>query len=120
MGLTAYKISRITVSPATASGSQVVTLTINNGRYLKGGHYFLDIRSVSPTNLTGIQDVYGNALDGEFYDFFPSGNNVPGGDFIAELDAVHHTIYAAFDRDRHRVARGSSRHGAVQHDDPDC
>ena len=93
-GPDAYKISRITVSPATANGSQVVTLQINNGRYLKGGHYFLDIRSVSPTDLTGIQDIYGNALDGEYYGYFPSGNNVPGGDFIAELDAVHHTIYA--------------------------
>jgi hypothetical protein len=93
-GPAAYKITAITVSPPEANGAQVVTLQINGGRYLRGGHYFLDVRSVSPTNRTGIQDVFGNALDGEFYGFFPSGNNVPGGDFIAELDAVHHTIFA--------------------------
>jgi hypothetical protein len=89
-----YRISAINVGPPAANGSQVVTLTINKGQYLRGGHYFLDIKSVSPTNHTGIQDIYGNALDGEYYSFFPSGNNVPGGDFIAELDAVHHTIFA--------------------------
>ena len=93
-GPDAFKISSITVSPPTAGGSQVVTLRINGGKYLRGGHYFLDIRSVSPKDLTGIQDVFGNALDGEFYGFFPSGNNVPGGDFIAQLNAVHHTIFA--------------------------
>jgi PKD repeat protein len=93
-GPAAYKVTSITVSPPTASGAQVVTLQINGGKYLRGGHYFLDIRSVSPKDLTGIQDIYGDALDGEFYNYFPSGNNVPGGDFIAELDAIHHTIYA--------------------------
>ena len=51
------------------------------------------VRSV-PTNLTGVRDIAGNALDGEFYGYFPSGNNARGGDFIAELDAVHHTIFA--------------------------
>jgi hypothetical protein len=34
-------------------------------------------------------------LDGEFYGFFPSGNNVPGGDFAARLDAVHNRIFPA-------------------------
>jgi hypothetical protein len=44
--------------------------------------------------LTGVQDLAGNALDGEFYSFFPSGNNHVGGDLVAELDAVHHRVYA--------------------------
>ena len=42
----------------------------------------------------GVEDVAGNALDGEFYGFFPSGNQQPGGDFVAELDAVHNTIFS--------------------------
>ena len=67
---------------------------INNGRYLRGGHFLFTARSVSPTNLTGIQDIAGNALDGEFYSFFPSGNNHVGGDFVAEVDSLHHRIYA--------------------------
>jgi hypothetical protein len=93
-GPAAFRVTSITAGPATTSGAQTVTLHINHGKYLRGGHYFLQIRSISPKDLTGIQDIHGNALDGEFYGFFPSGNNVPGGDFIAELDAVHHTIFA--------------------------
>ena len=41
-----------------------------------------------------MQDIAGNALDGEFYGYFPSGNNQPGGDFVAQLTAIHHTIFA--------------------------
>jgi hypothetical protein len=88
-----YKVNVVSVVPGTTSGQQVVTLTINQGTYLKGGHYFFTIRSVTPSDLTGIQDIAGNALDGEFYGYFPSGNNHVGGDFLAELDAKHHTIY---------------------------
>jgi hypothetical protein len=43
----------------------------------------------------GVRDIAGNALDGEFYGFFPSGNNVPGGDFVARLDAIHRLILPA-------------------------
>jgi hypothetical protein len=49
---------------------------------------------VSLTDRTGIKDIGGNALDGEFYGYFPSGNNHSGGDFVAEIDALHHKIYA--------------------------
>ena len=93
-GPAAYLVSSISVSPGTLTGSQVVTLQFNGGKYLRGGHYYFTVRSVSPTDLTGVRDIAGNALDGEFYGYFPSGNNQPGGDFLAELEAVHHTVYA--------------------------
>ena len=90
----AEKVNVISVTPGTTSGSQLVTLSINGGHYIPGGNWLLTVHSVTPTNLTGVQDIAGNALDGEFYGFFPSGNNQPGGDFVAELNAVHHIIFA--------------------------
>ena len=48
----------------------------------------------SGAGATGIRDVAGNSLDGEFYGFFPSGNNLVGGNFVAGLNAVHNTIFA--------------------------
>jgi hypothetical protein len=69
-----------------------VVLTINSGRQLRGGRYYFTV--ISGAGATGIRDVAGNALDGEFYGFFPSGNNIPGGNFVAGLDAVHNTIFA--------------------------
>ncbi len=89
-----YRVNVISDTPGTTSGTQTVTLTINGGKYIKGGWYFFTIRSVSPSDLTGVEDIAGNALDGEFYGFFPSGNNQPGGDFVAQLTAIHHTIFA--------------------------
>ena len=93
-GPAAFLVTSINVTPGTLTGSQLVTLQFNGGKTLRGGHYFFTVHSVRPTNLTGVRDIAGNALDGEFYGFFPSGNNARGGDFIAELDAVHHTIFA--------------------------
>jgi uncharacterized protein (TIGR03118 family) len=93
-GPAAFLVTSINVTPGTLAGSQLFTLQFNGGKYMRGGHYFFTVRSVSPTNATGVRDIAGNALDGEFYGYFPSGNNVRGGDFIAELDAVHHTIFA--------------------------
>jgi hypothetical protein len=89
-----FRVHTITVSPGTSTGSQLVTLTINRGGPIHGGFYDFRIRSVSGANLTGLQDIAGNALDGEFYDYFPSGNNHPGGDFVAQLTAIHNIVYA--------------------------
>ena len=75
-------------------GPQVATIQINDGRGIRGGRYLFTARSVDPGNLTGIQDIAGNALDGEFYSYFPSGNNHVGGDFVAGLDALHHRVFA--------------------------
>ena len=73
---------------ATATDSELVTITINGGRQIRGGLYQFLARS------GGIRDVAGNALDGEFYGYLPSGNNIPGGDFSAELDAIHNVIFS--------------------------
>lgn len=89
-----FLVTSISVDPGNATGPQVATVVINNGRYQRGGHFLFTARSIIPSNLTGIQDIAGNALDGEFYKYFPSGNNHVGGDFVAELDSVHHRVYA--------------------------
>ena len=89
-----YRVNAISVVPGTTTGTQTATLTINHGGYIKGGWYFFTIFSTSPTNLTGVQDIAGNGLDGEFYGYFSSGNNVPGGNFVAQLTAFRHTIFA--------------------------
>lgn len=81
----------VTALPTTGgpTGSVNTSIVINGGQPLRGGVYTLTIRS------GGLADVAGNALDGEFYGYFPSGNNVPGGDFIAQLDALHRTVFPA-------------------------
>ena len=89
-----YRVNVISDVPGTTSGTQVATLSINGGKYIRGGWYFFTIHSVSPTDLSGVKDIAGNALDGEFYGYFPSGNNHSGGDFVAQLTAIHHTIFA--------------------------
>jgi len=88
-------IGGIAVEPGGTTGPQVATIKVNDGRALRGGRYLFTARSIDPSNLTGVQDLAGNALDGEFYSFFPSGNNHVGGDYVAELDAVHRRILAA-------------------------
>jgi hypothetical protein len=84
----------VTQLPILASATTVpgnapdvtVDVVINNGRFLRGGIYTFIIKS------GGVQDIAGNPLDGEFYGYFPSGNNVPGVDFVARLDSVHNRV----------------------------
>ena len=66
----------------------------NGGKVLKGGFYTFTIRDSSRGPST-VQDIAGNDLDGEFYGSFPSGNGIPGGDFVAMLDAIHNKVFAA-------------------------
>jgi large repetitive protein len=93
-----YFVTSLVPSPATQpTDPQTVTVSINNGRYLPGGRYLLTIASAGGAGTlahNGLRDAAGNALDGEFYGFFPSGNNKTGGDFVAGLDAIHRTIFA--------------------------
>lgn len=89
-----YRMNVISDVPGSSSGTQTVTLTINKGHYIRGGWFKFTIFSASPTNTSGVRDIAGNALDGEFYGYFPSGNNVRGGNFVAQLTAIHHTIFA--------------------------
>jgi hypothetical protein len=51
-------------------------------------------RKVRGSGRSSVQDIAGNHLDGEFYGSFPSGNGIPGGDFVADIDAIHNKIFA--------------------------
>ncbi len=89
-----YTINVISDVPGTTAGTQTVTLTVDQGHYIPGGWYDFTIFSASPSNVSGVKDIAGNAMDGEFYGYFPSGNNVRGGNFVAQLTAIHHVIFA--------------------------
>lgn len=83
-----FLITSLQTTPAaSATGEQSVTAVINNGHALRGGTYLLTIKS------RGLRDVAGNALDGDFFGFFASGDQRPGGDFVAVLDTIHRTIF---------------------------
>ncbi|MDG3006021.1 beta strand repeat-containing protein [Paludisphaera mucosa] len=88
-----WLVGPIGISPATTFGPQATTLILNGGTSIRGGVYQLVIRSRTSAFATGIQDVAGNALDGEFFGAFPSGNNVAGGDFVARLDSIHNRVF---------------------------
>jgi Bacterial Ig-like domain len=82
-----FIITSLTTSPpASPSGTQTVIGTINNGMRLRGGLFTFSIIS---GGASGIQDVAGTALDGEFYGFFPSGNNVSGGNFVTRINFIN-------------------------------
>jgi hypothetical protein len=84
-------VGDLSVTPPTGPiGPQTVTAPLTNkGRAnLRGGTFTV---TVFDSDL-GITDVAGNALDGEFFGRFPSGNGVRGGDFVAIVDAVHNKV----------------------------
>ncbi len=58
---------------------QTVVLDSSAGRPIQHGRYLFAVLA------SGVTDVAGNALDGEFNGSFPTGNNVPGGDFNAQF-----------------------------------
>jgi hypothetical protein len=86
---------------ARATAPQDEILTLGGGRPLRGGTYTLTI--LSGRGPHGVRDLAGNALDGEFTGTFPSGDGIPGGNFVARLDLEHHRVRAAqaAARDRH-------------------
>jgi hypothetical protein len=86
-------VGDLSVTPPTdPTGPQTVTAPLtNNGRTnLRSGTFTV---TVFDSDL-GITDVAGNPLDGEFFGRFPSGNDVPGGDFVAIVDTLHTRILA--------------------------
>jgi len=84
-----YLVTQLVASPqGQPDAPQGVLVTFNTGNSLRGGAYTFTIRS------GGIRDVAGNALDGEFFGTFPSGNNIPGGDFVTQLNAIHRRVSA--------------------------
>ena len=70
------------------NGMARVVVTINHGKKLGGGTYLLTFRS------GGIKSLAGAPLDGLYYGSFPSGDGIPGGNFVAEIDFAHHKVYA--------------------------
>jgi hypothetical protein len=81
-------VGGLSVTPPTGpTNPQTVTATLtNNGRTnLRGGTFTVTVFNSG----LGITDVAGNPLDGEFFGRFPSGNGVPGGNFVAIVDALH-------------------------------
>ncbi len=85
-------ITSITTVPTGVPGQVEVALNVDHNKFIKGGNFNFVIYSEDNANPSGVQDVAGNAMDGEFYGFFPSGNNVNGGNFVAELTAFHNLI----------------------------
>ena len=75
---------------ALPSDPVVVSVVFNNGHAFRGGAYEVSIDSGSGDS--GIQDVAGNALDGNFYGSFPSGDGLAGGNFVAEIYTFHNVV----------------------------
>ena len=86
-------VTNVTETPGAAAGSYDVAVTFNSGRPIKGGFYLFTIRDSTNGN-SSVQDNAENHLDGVFYGSFPSGNGIPGSDFVAELDAYHDKVFA--------------------------
>jgi hypothetical protein len=89
-----YIVTNLTLSGGSSPTSpQTVDVQINGGRPLRGGFFFITVHAASVLRPSGVQDLAGNALDGEFYGpGTASGNGVPGGDFVANLTAIHNTV----------------------------
>ncbi len=78
-------VTRITATPdPTIPYAYDVAVTFNRGSMIAGGFYLFTIRGSSNGN-SSVQDLAGNHLDGVFYGSFPSGNGIPGSDFVAML-----------------------------------
>ena len=81
----------ITVTPGTAPGDPVTaTVVFHNGKELRGGLYTVLIDSGNGN--AGIEDNAENALSGNFYGTFPTGNGRPGGSFEALIATFHNQI----------------------------
>ena len=70
----------------------VVRVVFNNGHPMRGGNY--EVVVDSGTGGRGIQDIAGNALDGNYYGRFPTGDGLPGGDFVATIATFHNRVLA--------------------------
>ena len=81
----------ITVTPgATATSPVVATVVFQHGALLRGGSYTVVINSGSGN--TGIEDNADNALSGNFYGTFPTGNGRTGGEFLAVINTFHNVV----------------------------
>jgi len=91
-----YIVTGLSVSGGQSpTDLQTVDVTINGGKRIRGGFYTITAHAASVLKTAGIQDLAGNGLDGEFYGpRSASGNGVPGGDFVANINAFHNLILA--------------------------
>ena len=87
-------VTRLVVTPGASPTDPVeVQVVFNHGRTVRGGRYSIVIDSGSGDS--GVHDVAGNALDGNFYGTFPSGDGLPGGNFDASIVTFHNHITLA-------------------------
>ncbi len=95
-----YIVGAINVSPGPQPGEMTAFLTVEStslGRPLPNrvlrGFFQITAISASVVDPSGIQDLAGNALDGEYYGpFSASGNGIPGGNFVANFNNFHNII----------------------------
>jgi PKD repeat protein len=82
----------VSVTPGLSPTSpEVVTVIFpHTGRGLPAGRYLVKIDSGDSGN--GVEDAAGNALDGKYLGKFPSGDGVPGGDFLALIRAARNKV----------------------------
>ncbi len=81
----------ILVTPGpVATDPVVVNVVFNGGHAVRGGRYLIVINSGGGDS--GVEDVAGNALDGNFYGTLPSGDGLPGGNFAASIATFHNGI----------------------------
>jgi large repetitive protein len=84
----------ISITPAASPASPVtVSVVFNHGHTVRGGNYLIVIDSGTGDN--GVQDNAGNALDGNFYGTFPTGDSLAGGNFAAAIATFHNQITLA-------------------------
>ena len=85
-------VTDVSTTAGPVAGSYDVAVVLNSGKEIRGGLYLFTIRS-SSNAAASVQDLAENHLDGEFTGTFPSGNGIPGGGFVAELNGYHNKIF---------------------------
>ena len=99
-------VGNLSVTPPTLpTAPQTVTAPLirNGNKNLRSGTFIVSVFS----SALGITDVAGNPLDGEFYGRFPSGNGVPGGNFVAIVDTLHTRLLAIRPSQQGKALRGN-------------
>ncbi len=88
-GSSPFALASLVVTPGTLPTDTVFVDLAYSGRMLRGTDYLFRIVAA------GLTDRAGNALDGDFFGYFPSGNGRQDGDFLARLDSIHGTVFPA-------------------------
>lgn len=75
---------------ATPSSVDEAVIVFNHGKPLNPGHYTVQVLA------SGLFDIAGNLLAGRFYGSYPTGNGVPGTNYVAQFSAFPARTLAAF------------------------